>query len=133
MKRYYSTHRPVGPGTYPRTGHTVLAIHNFDYRQPVADAGTEAWGFIEYEDSLTEKEMQQYELVEGGLKTWTAVTASVDDRGHIIAAITDTVRAVRKPESAYKELRGKDIYIDYYATREEAEAAVREARRENTP
>ena len=51
----------------------------------------------------------------------------------IIAAITDTVRAVRKPESAYKKLRGKDIYIDYYATREEAETAVREARRENTP
>ena len=129
MTRYYSTHRPVAPGTFPRDGHTVLRIHNYGSRQYEADAGGEAWGFIEYEDRLTEKEMEQYELVEGGIKMWWAVTSSFDDAGRVHAAITDRVPAVRKPEQVYRETRTKDIYIDFYETREEAEQAVRDALR----
>lgn len=128
MTRYYSTHRPVAPGTYPKIGHKILAIHNFDRRQPVADIDGEAWGYIDYEEPLTIREAAQYELVEGGLKTWWAVTTSVDSRGRIICGITDTVRAVRKPENVYREVHGKDIYVDYFGTREEAEQAVEEAK-----
>lgn len=127
MKRYYSTHRPVAPGTYPKIGHKIRRIINYGSRQVVADAGGEAWGFIEYEDQLTEKEMEQYELVEGGIKAWFAVTTSVDNEGRIYSTITDTIYAIRKPDSVYRELRRKDVYIDYYESREAAENAVREA------
>ena len=64
MKRYYSTHRPVGPGTYPRAG--THEIHNYDERQYVRDAGREVWGYIEYDRELTPEEARSYELVEGG-------------------------------------------------------------------
>ena len=64
MKRYYSTHRPVGPGTYPRAG--AREIHNYEDRQYVRDAGREVWGYIEYDRELTPEETRSYELVEGG-------------------------------------------------------------------
>ena len=128
MLRYYSIHRPVGPGTYPRAGHTVLGAHNFEHRQQVPDIGREAWGYIDFAEPLTEKEAEQYELVGGELKTWWAVTSSIDDRGHVVATVTDFVSAVRQPESIFKSTRDKDIYIDYYPSHEEAEQAAREAR-----
>jgi len=64
MKRYYSTHRPVGPGTYPRA--EAHEIHNYEDRQYVRDAGREVWGYIEYDRELTPEETRSYELVEGG-------------------------------------------------------------------
>lgn len=59
--RYYSTLRPVSPGSYPRHGKEVLAIQNFDER--IRIVGVNAWGYIDYADPLTEKETSDYELV----------------------------------------------------------------------
>jgi len=65
--RYYSTQRPVMPGTFPKPqGNKVLAIENFDERTFCMEIGREAWGYLEYEKPLTEKEAAAYELVEGG-------------------------------------------------------------------
>lgn len=61
MNRYYSIHRPVGPGTFPKAG--AQEIHNYDDRTYVAEIGREAWGYIEYDRELTEKEMEGYELM----------------------------------------------------------------------
>ena len=58
--KYYSTQRPVGPGTYPRGG--VIEIVNFDYRQPVESIDRPAWGYIEYNRELTPEEIRNYEL-----------------------------------------------------------------------
>ena len=63
MKRYYSTQRPVGPGTYPKPkGNKVAAIWNFDDRTHVPEIDGKAWGFIEYEKPLTDREAEAYEL-----------------------------------------------------------------------
>ena len=61
--RYYSTQRPVGPGTFPKPpdNHPV-EIHNYDRRQPMEDGCLQAWGYLEYLKPLTEKQMQDYEL-----------------------------------------------------------------------
>ena len=61
--RYYSTQRPVGPGTYPRKdgGET---IHNFSNKTYCEEIGREAWGYIDYPEPLTEKEMLSYELMQ---------------------------------------------------------------------
>ena len=61
MNRYYSIHRPVGPGTFPKAG--AQEIQNYDDRTYVAEIGREAWGHIGYDRELTEKEMADYELV----------------------------------------------------------------------
>ena len=59
LYRYYSTQRPVAPGTYPGK---PKEIQNFDNREKVCDGRMEAWGYLDYEKPLTEKQMTDYEL-----------------------------------------------------------------------
>ena len=62
MYRYYSTMRPIAPGTFPRT-QPVKDVVNFDSRRFVPEINREAWGYIEYAGPLTEKQAAGYELV----------------------------------------------------------------------
>ncbi len=65
--RYYSTQRPVMPGSFPKPdGNKVLEIVNFDERTPCPDIGRDAWGYIEYEQPLDEATARNYELVKQG-------------------------------------------------------------------
>ena len=58
---YYSLLRPVSIGTYPKQGMT--SFENFDKRKTFPD-GTRAWGLLEYNRRLTEKEMHDFDLKE---------------------------------------------------------------------
>lgn len=50
---YYSTQRPVGPGTFPKPqGNAVKEVFNFDSKTYCEEVGREAWGYIEYEKPL---------------------------------------------------------------------------------
>lgn len=60
--RYWSTQRPVGPGTFPKTEGKPVAIENFDARMVVEGGRTQAWGYLEYEKPLDEKQVRDYEL-----------------------------------------------------------------------
>ena len=62
MYRYYSTQRPVGPGTFPTQQGHQETVHNFDDRIDIPNEGFKAWGYIEYPDPLTEKQVKDYEL-----------------------------------------------------------------------
>lgn len=59
LYRYYSTQRPVSIGTYPGKPEN---IQNFDDRQEVCGGQMSAWGYLEYKEPLTEKQMSDYEL-----------------------------------------------------------------------
>lgn len=59
--RYYSTQRPIGPGTYPKDG--VQEIVNFDCRKYVSQIGREAWGYIDYDILLPDNVARNYDLV----------------------------------------------------------------------
>lgn len=62
--RYYSTQRPVTPGSFPKPeGNRVLEIVNFDDRTVCSDIGRAAWGYIEYERPLDEAAARSYEFV----------------------------------------------------------------------
>ena len=62
MKKYYSTQRPIAPGTFPRqTGKEIVT--NFDDKRFVDEIGKEAWGFVEYEEPLTQSQVSDYELI----------------------------------------------------------------------
>lgn len=67
--RYYSTQRPIAPGTYPNGENKPVVIENFDDRQTVENGQLQAWGYLEYGKPLSQKEMNDYEL--------KAVSASV--------------------------------------------------------
>lgn len=63
--RYYSRHRPVAPGTFPRPeGNRATEIVNYDERQFCPEIGKMAWGYLEYEHPLNELEIANYELTE---------------------------------------------------------------------
>lgn len=125
--RYYSTMRPVMPGSYPKEG--VVEIKNFNERTLCKEIDREAWGYIDYKEPLTKEQAEAYELIPGGLKTYWCVTTSVDNRGRVIAAITDIKEAVCKPENTSTSTSRKDIYNDWFDTAEEAKAFVEEAKR----
>lgn len=63
--RYYSRHRPVAPGTFPRPeGNRVTEIVNYDERQFCPEIVEMAWGYLEYEKPLNSREIADYELTE---------------------------------------------------------------------
>lgn len=61
MNRYYLTQRPPAPGTFPGKPVNMKA---FDSREHVEEIGRPAWGWVEYEEPLTEKQATDYELAE---------------------------------------------------------------------
>lgn len=67
--RYYSTQRPISPGTYPNGENKPVSIENFNERQVVENGQLQAWGYLEYDKPLSQKELKDYEL--------KAVSASV--------------------------------------------------------
>ena len=65
--RYYSAQRPVTPGSYPKPeGNKVERVVNFPAKTYVDVIWKQAWGYIDYEKPLAEKEAAAYELTEGG-------------------------------------------------------------------
>lgn len=66
--RYYSTQRPIVPGSYPKPqGNTVKEIRNFDERTYCEEIGREVWGYIEYERPLHRDTAADYELIADGV------------------------------------------------------------------
>ena len=61
LKQYYSIHRPVGPGTFPKDG--MIGFINYDRRTFIPEIGREAWATLAFDRELTRKEMESYELV----------------------------------------------------------------------
>ena len=62
------------------------------------------------------------------MKTYYCVTSSVDDRGRMTAAVTESVKAQECLKSSCTSTRRKDIYKDWFGSRKEAEEFVDEAR-----
>lgn len=125
--RYYSTQRPVVPGSYP-SGNRVESIVNFEKKTFCEEIGREAWGYIDFAQPLPESEAQKWELTQAGMKTYWCVTSSFDDRGRVTAAITRTIEAAVKPENACTSTKRKDIYNDWFDSLEAAQAWVEETK-----
>ncbi len=65
MYKYYSTERPVSIGTYPKPkDNKPVNIENFDLKTYVPEIKAEAYGYLEYEQPLTSKQVATYELKE---------------------------------------------------------------------
>lgn len=58
--KYYSTQRPVTPGSYPTAG--AESIENYPDKRYCEDIDREAWGHIIYDRELAENEVSDYEL-----------------------------------------------------------------------
>lgn len=58
-KRYYLTQRPPAPGTFPGKPTKIGA---YDTKEHVEEIGREAWGWVEYQEPLEERQIKDYEL-----------------------------------------------------------------------
>ena len=59
MHRYYLTQRPPSIGTHPKGAAEVVG---FDFKQDCG--GFRAWGYVEYDEPLSDKEIANFELRE---------------------------------------------------------------------
>ena len=59
--KYYTKRRPPDIGTIPKD---FVDIKNYGERKPVMASGMQAWGEVVYNRKLTEKEINDYELLE---------------------------------------------------------------------
>lgn len=63
MTKYYSTQRPIGPGTYPKPqNNKVIEIKNFDKKEKIEKEDINAYGYIKYEKPLMPAAAKTYEL-----------------------------------------------------------------------
>lgn len=64
--RYYLLMHPPMPGSIPKpAGNRVIALKDFDDREWVESIQHVAWGWVEYENPLNEKDICNYELKKG--------------------------------------------------------------------
>lgn len=91
--KYYSTQRPLSPGTFPvppRSGGAgwngikILSVTNYPDRQLVPSIGRMAWGEIEYSAPIPERDAADYDLIPDPDETKLSETAY---RDIVIAAI----------------------------------------------
>ena len=84
--RYYSTERPIGPGTFPRQG-TETITNFFGGKIYCEEIDREAWGFIEYRQPISPKDAKDYELTAAG--TDGKVIEGTDENGRTVAFVVE--------------------------------------------
>lgn len=102
--RYYSTQRPVMPGSFPKS-RTVRAIHNFDTKTFCEEIGREAWGYIDYEEALTKEEAEAYELMQSAEQ---ARQQGADDIDIFMGIVNETI-GMRPQLSPEEKIHGKVV------------------------
>ncbi|MEG0985022.1 MAG: hypothetical protein RSK76_01460 [Clostridia bacterium] len=60
LYRYYTLYRPPMPGAVPKEG--LKRAYGYDTRQLVIPINKWAWGYVEYDRPLSDKEISVYEL-----------------------------------------------------------------------
>lgn len=112
MAKYYSTNRPIAPGSFPKpAGNAVIEICNFDCRQKVEGLNKEAWGWIKYKNKLTEQQAANYELVLDPIENTnpTKFEAIEDNAGGLHLFVFDNSGNVVYCHSGYEQEMGKLI------------------------
>lgn len=61
--RYFLLLRPPLPGTFPEAK-TRIGLHGYGTRKFVESIRREAWGYVDYSEPLTKKQIDDYELIE---------------------------------------------------------------------
>ena len=133
--RYYSTQRPIAPGTFPEPeGNKVLEIVNFEERTYCKESNRDCWGYIDYEKPLSEKEAASYELIREklldfsqrymatrgtGIQRTFATAAELnewwearDTEGRYFCRLYDCEKGIEIPGSKYMWLKPEERFHD---------------------
>ena len=123
--KYYSTQRPISPGSIPGDG--LANIENFGTPHFVPEISREAWGWAEYNRDLSENEISDYELVPAGMRIWWSVIKT--ERGDkTTASLGPVTEAAEQPEKRFYAGNGKRVLMTWMTSREAAERLVDDLR-----
>lgn len=109
MTTYYSTQRPIGPGTYPKPqDNKVIEIKNFDKKEKIENENISAYGYIKYEKPLMPAAAKAYELTLALAQDETKETIEVNKKTEQpitnLTAMTDE----KIIEAAIKKISNKE-------------------------
>lgn len=120
--RYYSTQRPVAPGTFPQPqGNEVVDIHNYDSKTYCEKLGWDVLGHITYEQPLAPGEAEKWELTpDAGL--WFPVTVSSRKHGGGLRVTSGRpIRAEQRPADTMGDTKKVQFKTRYFSSWREAQ------------
>lgn len=117
--RYYSTQRPIVPGSVPGAG--LTEVFNFGTRTFVAEIDREAYGWAEYDHALTDDQVAQCELVPAGMHIWWSVIHTHYNNGKVTAHLGPVTEAVEQPEKRFSAAEDKRVLMVWLNSRQAAE------------
>lgn len=116
--RYYSTQRPIVPGSVPGDG--LTEIHNFDDKTFCPAIEREAWGWAEYDHALTAADVERYELVQDGMRIWWSVIKTIQG-DKVTAKLGPVTESAEQPEKRSLIRTNKKTFMYWLDSREAAE------------
>ncbi len=120
--KYYSTQRPVTPGSFPKPEeNAIVEITNFDRPTECKDIGRTAWGCIEYERPLSDEEARRWELIPEGLLWYPVTVSSRKHGGGLRTSSGQAVRAAQRPEDEKGDTKDTQFKTRYFSSREEVQ------------
>lgn len=129
MAFYFTTLRPVGIGTCPRG---FKWFNNFDNRIYVPCINHRAWGVIEYEKELSERDARSYDLTKADLE-WVTCYRDLYEPDH---DCIDNLMDILVPNDWLKDNCARLTEYDYETfereyTADDTEALYAEAEKKN--
>lgn len=118
--RYYTTQRPVSPGSVPGG---MTDFQNFPVKTYCEDICREAWGWVEYPSDLTAAQVDQYELVPAGMRIWWSVIKTIQG-DKVTAKLGLVTEAIEQPEKRSLIRANKKTFMYLLNSREAAEWLV---------
>lgn len=117
--RYYSTQRPIVPGSVPGAG--LTEVYNFNSKTFVPEIDREAYGWAEYDHVLTADQVEQFELVPAGMHIWWSVIHTHYNSGKVTAHLGPVTEAAEQPEKRFSASKDKRVLMTWLNSREAAE------------
>lgn len=110
MHRYYSTQRPVAPGTFPGR---PANLGNYGSNGTEIDRLGHVWGWLDYEEELTKEQADAYELTPAGATpTYYPISESAARRAKELNSFSDYVEG--SATGGYRTSVDKAAYLAHW-------------------
>ena len=109
MYRYYSTQRPIAPGTFPGK---PAELGNYGSNGSDFDRLGKVWGYLDYEEELTAEEARGYELIPAGATpTYHPINEETARRAKEMNSFSDYIPGTAT--DSYRRQVDKAAYLAY--------------------
>ena len=124
--RYYSKLRPISYNTYPKNDN-YIGFKNFDDRTFCEDVKDWAWGYVEYSERLSDRDIFAYDLIDAS-KRWFYGVIAITNK--------ETLKTIAKkyknkfcssiPEQLQSDGKHYEKIVYWFDTEEEANQMIAE-------